>query len=405
MTTFISNLKLLQHSFWSLNKPNLAINTDITNSIYKYCNQSNKSNCKLRLLILNINHFNEFKFDKILGYINQFKPNICWFIEAWRPINNLYGFNKYISNDIYMNHLFIRSDLCRNRVLKTIEFGFQFEDLCFRYIPPNIRKDFRVKLSNNEFGDFNFLSNQNWLNNEGFFYELRMDKPGGMGFKTQYDIGYNFINWSKDHKGIFIEFKDYWVKYLKADANKIKYAIDNILLKKDDDNIDYIWKNTDNYKQPISNKIINPVKEGLNFEPWFELYKHNCPKISNGKLHNVYSKAYDINNRPYNLIINELKGRNNNVINKFVKINNNNSVFCSKTICLLKKDKQPDVITNLRPIQISPINMKIAEQSRNNLKDWLMKFSEDDRICAFNKGCSTFKAFEKFAVGIKFDFG
>ena len=69
-----------------------------------------------------------------------------------------------------MNHLFIRSDLCRNRVLKTIEFGFQFEDLCFRYIPPNIRKDFRVKLSNNEFGDFNFLSNQNWLNNEGFFY-------------------------------------------------------------------------------------------------------------------------------------------------------------------------------------------------------------------------------------------
>ena len=38
--------------------------------------------------------------------------------------------------------------------------------------------------------------------------------------------------------------------------------------------------------------------------------------------------------------------------------------FSSRIICLKKKDKEPDKVTNLRPIQVSPWTFKIAEQSR-----------------------------------------
>ena len=45
--------------------------------------------------------------------------------------------------------------------------------------------------------------------------------------------------------------------------------------------------------------------------------------------------------------------------------------FSSRTICLRKKDKEPDKVTNLRPIQVSPWTFKIAEQSRQKLKNWI----------------------------------
>lgn len=58
--------------------------------------------------------------------------------------------------------------------------------------------------------------------------------------------------------------------------------------------------------------------------------------------------------------------------------------FNSRTVFLRKKGKEPDRITNLRPIQISPWNFKIAEQSRKKLKDWLDQ-NTSDKCYAFKR--------------------
>ena len=58
--------------------------------------------------------------------------------------------------------------------------------------------------------------------------------------------------------------------------------------------------------------------------------------------------------------------------------------FSFRTVCLKKKGKEPDKVTNIRPIQISPWNFKIAEQSRTKLKLWIDQ-NTDDRCFAFKK--------------------
>lgn len=58
--------------------------------------------------------------------------------------------------------------------------------------------------------------------------------------------------------------------------------------------------------------------------------------------------------------------------------------FSSRAVCLRKKGKEPDKVTNLRPIQISPWNFIIAEQSRSKLKLWIHQ-NTDERCFAFKK--------------------
>ena len=50
--------------------------------------------------------------------------------------------------------------------------------------------------------------------------------------------------------------------------------------------------------------------------------------------------------------------------------------FSSRTVCLKKKGKEPDRVTNLRPIQLS--------QSRTKLKQWIDQ-NTDDRCLTFKK--------------------
>lgn len=49
----------------------------------------------------------------------------------------------------------------------------------------------------------------------------------------------------------------------------------------------------------------------------------------------------------------------------------------SRMIVLKKKDKPPDKVINLRAIQISPVHVRLLEQSCLNLKDWFIKRLKD----------------------------
>ena len=107
------------------------------------------------------------------------------------------------------------------------------------------------------------------------------------------------------------------------------------------------------------------------------------PIIRETTSRNIQSTALDINKFPIKTMI-KLTGRLNlykkqNLIKSFGWIQ-----FSSRTVCLRKKGKEQDKVTNLRPIQISPWNFKIAEQSRTKLKLWIDQ-NTDDRCFAFKK--------------------
>ena len=347
------------------------------------------------ILLLNINQLNNIKLQRIMELIKLYHPHIVWIMESWTYLKPIPGYNIFYTKDMYRNHLMIRSDILRNRTVKEIKYGFQVDELFFRYIPPNSKP---TELTQNEFGDFNLLSNK-WIRKTGMVNENRYGKLGGMGYKSQYNTIFRFIKFPSDHEGIIVQFLNTWKKYLIADRYKTKDAVENAVIT---GKLGYIYKNSANYKPPRdSHKIINPYKQNLTLEPWKQLYNHNpnkpdpreyTPIVSSNEINKINSKAYDINNQPVKYILEALIGKPKEIIQRFIEVNKVNK-FQTKTVCILKEGRKPDSVLNLRPIQVSPINFKLAEQSRIKLKEWMIK-NTDKRIYSFLPGKSTFTCFE-----------
>lgn len=149
-----------------------------------------------------------------------------------------------------------------------------------------------------------------------------------------------------------------------------------------------------------NSKIINPKKENLDFEPWKQLYHHNphkiisrnhVPEIHEKEIKEISSKAVDANKMPIKTILRMIKFRNFEEIKKIMQALKGK--FQSRTVCLLKKDKIPNSVNSLRPIQISPVNFKIAEQCRKKLKEWINS-KIDPRCYAFKPNSSCENLFE-----------
>ena len=381
---------------WDLKRIN-PINIDLLSKLDKYAARNNENiYLKPRILLANVNKISDDKIKTIKSIIDKSCIDIIWIMEIWYEPPQFNGFNAFTVSDVYKSTLYVRANLCRNRLIQEIPHGLRIDDLYFRYIKPNSNK---IDLYNNEFGDFNFRSNK-WIKNDNFAIEKRKGIPGGMGFRTDYNKEFYFIEFSKDHDIVIIEIKEVWKKYLLNDRFKLENEIDDIM---DKEKLGYIYKNSNKYKCPkINKKVVDPIRNNLDLRPWYKLYGHDPNKMDNkgykpipsdGNLHTIYSKAYDINNISNKMVLDILVKKNNNIREKFIKINEGE--FKCKTICLVKKGKEPDNVMNLRPIQVNPINFKIAEQSRSALKDWLIK-NTDERIYSFIPGLSCITFMNKF---------
>ena len=117
--------------------------------------------------------------------------------------------------------------------------------------------------------------------------------------------------------------------------------------------------------------------------------------------YNINSRAYDANNISNKMVIDILNKYDNKELTQQFVINNNRDAFESKVVCLRKKDKEANSILNLRAIQISPVNFKLAEQSRTKLKEWLISKS-DKRIFSFVPNSSCNDLFKNLKNDIEF---
>lgn len=375
-------------------------------AIIKYA-ERNTENLKVKPIILavNINHLTGPKIYELRDMFENFKPDIAWIMECWATPINFYGYNKFVDKTIYQNTLYIRSNLLRNRLVTNINYGFRLDNLHFRYIPPKSKS---TELFDEEFGDFNFRTNT-WINRKDFYMESRQLKEGGMGFKSALQNFFRFIKIRSDHAAIVVQISNEWIKFLRNDYYKLENNIEGL---ENSNQIGYFYKNSDNYSYPKRNngKLINPIRENLDLKPWKDLYKHDenkfnlgyKPTISDGHLHKIASRAYDVNNISNRMVLEILYDKPKYLAQKF--INALSGEFSSKTVCLTKKNKEPNSVLNLRAIQISPISFKIAEQTRTHLKDWLIKHT-DSRAIAFMPGRSVNDVFIEIKKYINWENG
>ena len=391
----------IKQANWSLKHNAIATDLIKTSAIYKYLSRGNEIlQIKPIIFCINCNKLNPLKFQELQDLIDEIRPDLAWIMEIWGQPPCFLGYNAFNDGSMQTNVLYVKSNVVRNRIVQKIPFGFRIEDLNFRYIPPRTSK--RVELLANEFGDLNFASNP-WINKKNFYQEF--GRRTGMGFSTIYSNFPRFFRVKSDHNAFVVQISSIWIKKLRNDRFKLENEINSLYRKT---KLGYIFKNTDNYTYPKCNndKIVNPIVNNLDLKPWMDLYKHGPkpnnenykPICSDGKLHKISSHAYDVNNISNKMVIDILYNKNNSLIQKFIEANDGK--FSSKTICLKKKDKIPDSVLNLRPVQVSPINFKLAEQSRGKLKDWLIK-NTDARILSFLPGKSTedmFKALRQYIL-------
>jgi len=310
--------------------------------------------------------------------IKNFNPHIIFLIECWKLYPELPNYVRLHTNDIYMNHIFIRSDIARNRPINRIPYGFRIEDIYFRYIKPHSKK---CELFQNEIGDFNFGSNK-WIKEKDineFYREQRTGKPGGLGFRLNKDKEYGFYTIDSDHKALWIEIKEFWNKNLVADKRKLANAIDAIMIDNATD-FKYFYKSQNNLRYRINNDIINP--NTFNLEDWRKLYKDKPNKLDkqsnklgfsiNQDLKPYGTKAYDANNRPTKLITDYIRKKtySNQNLEKFINVLNKDP--CNSRIICLKKNDEIKSLDDVRPISIMPISIKIKEHSRLDLKNKLI---------------------------------
>jgi hypothetical protein len=337
--------------------------------------------------------------------IKNFWPKFVWIMEPDNQIKNLTYYVKVKALDFHQSQLWIREDCYRGRNISRIPYGIQVDDLNFRYIPPKAKK--KCKFEENEIGDFNFRTHK-WINLH-LKCEKRFGIPGGLGIQTKYENTVSFIDFPTDHDALYCKLDRPIKQEREVDWIKLEYE----LTKADENPVTNIYKNKlpknkEFKEQRLNSSIINPITKHLDLKDWLELYGHNIMKCANsnykvklslGDPRNIISKAKDINGISIQKFIKMAKNYNaaqrQIMVNKLCKMR-----FDTRVVCLKKKGKPPDKVKNLRPIQISPIQFKMAEQSRTHLKSWLEKRT-DPRFYAFIPGKDIFgllrKIMNKFA--------
>ena len=284
-----------------------------------------------------------------------------------------------------MNHLYIRTDMLRNRNINKIDNAFIFNDLLFRYFPPNNKK---TNLFDNEFGDFNFMSNK-WIDINNFITENKYGKQGGIGFKTLYSYKYEFIKSKSDHDILIIQLNNPLTKNLLADHNKLVDCLERHIKFNTNDKRFYKY-----HGFFPNSKSVNP---GLfKLDEYKQSYGHN--KNKNLKNYDIQidkqidqffgTYAYDDNNIPNKLI-------NKFIVNKDINIQNNileffsekDNKFNARMISFLKKGYKLNSINDIRSNAILPTTMKIAEKTRYILKDKIEE-NLDKRLFGFRKNRS-----------------
>lgn len=332
------------------------------------------------ILVANVdgNHRNK---DHIEDLVLSLNPMFVWLIDTRKSWSAPADYHAICERNYHRNCLWIRNDIVRGRVISRIEHGIQVDNIAFRYIEPATPRE-NITWKEIEIGDFNFLSNK-WIDLENITVEWRKNKPGGLGCATKKKFKFKFYAIESDHDAMWIKLKGKIKSQRIIDKVKLSKALTdavNNIINKDIYKVDRRWENHDRVKLiKESNKIVDPVKNNLDLDPFKILYKDNPHKfvpnyyttrIRENSWRMINSKALDINQFPIRNMIYELSKCNTeqkqNVLKCFGWIK-----FSSRTVCLKKKGKEPDKVTNLRPIQISPWTFKIAEQSRTKLKNWI----------------------------------
>lgn len=345
------------------------------------------------ILAANVNG-NHGTREHIEDLVNSLHPMFIWLIDTRKSWHAPSNYHTIEERNFHQNTLWIRNDILRGRIISRTQYGIQVDNIAFRYITPNAPKE-NIHWKEVEVGDFNFLSNK-WINLTNLTVENRKGKPGGLGCATKKKIKVKFYKTKSDHDIMWLKIKGRIKSQKMIDKAKLDKALSDAVIggiNKDIYKLDNRWDNDDRIKIiKESNKLIDPVKNNLDLNPFRTLYKENpsknvpefyYPKIRETNWKKIHSKALDINGFPIRNMI--LKLRNCNLIEKQRIIQCFGWIkFSSRTVCLLKKGKEPDKVTNLRPIQISPWNFKIAEQSRQKLKMWIEN-NTSSKCYAFKK--------------------
>jgi len=340
---------------------------------------------------VNAQHRHNSEVNKI---VDKYQPMFVFIMEPYIHWNPPSSYHALYCNNLYRNSLWIRNDIRKGKTISRINYGIAVDNIAFRYIPPNTKPQ-KFPLYDMEIGDWNLLSNK-WINvNRRINCECRNGKPGGICAITNFPIKCTYHNIKSDHAAIFADITMKIKPKLKTDYWKLNKALEKGvvgIVDKDIFTYDRRWKTDRQLVIKENNKIINPVARNLDLQPYYELYKHQnskavpdwyVPKISEPTAKIIQSKAEDINQIPIRSMIKLTKNLNVDQKNELMK-SFGWTKFETRTICLKKKDKEPNKVTNLRPIQISPWNFKIAEQSRTKLKEWLDS-NTDSRCYAFKK--------------------
>lgn len=331
---------------------------------------------------------------RINNFVAKYQPMFVFIMEPYVHWNPPASYHAIYCNNLYRNTLWIRNDIRKGKVISRINYGIAVDNLAFRYIPPNTKQQ-RFPLYDVEIGDWNMLSNK-WLKtNRTITCECRNNKPGGICIVTNAKTNCTFHDIKSDHSAIFASINIKIRPKLKTDYWKLNKALEKGvqgIVDKDIFTYDRRWKDDRQLVIKENNKVINPIAKNLDLQPYYDIYKHQSskavpdwyvPKISEPTSKVIQSKAEDINQIPIRSMI-KLTQRLNTEQKNVLMHSFGWTKFETRTICLRKKDKEPDKITNLRPIQISPWNFKIAEQSRAKLKEWLDS-NTDKRCFAFKK--------------------
>jgi len=348
----------------------------------------------ISILVANVNgvHRNN---SKVLDLVQQLCPMFVYVIEPYSHWNPPPDYHAIYSEGFYHNVIWIRNDLRKNMTISRIRFGYKIDNIAFRYIPPATPKEEDMHLEEIEVGDWNFLSNK-WIDvNRTIKCEKRNGKPGGTAILSDLPNTTKFVDGDSDHNYMYTVIDAKIKPKKKVDYHKLVTALEDAqrnVVNKDVYKIDRKWKNERKLIVKADSKLVNPVASNLPLDPYYELYNHKeskfvpnwyYPKINSEASRKIQSKAEDVNNFPIRNMITLLskleQERKQQVLKMFGWIK-----FASRTVCLKKKDKIPDRVTNLRPIQISPWSFKIAEQSREKLKTWLDQ-KTDVRCYAFKK--------------------
>jgi hypothetical protein len=329
----------------------------------------------------NLCGFSDIKRCFIINLINTYNLDIIWLIDCRRKISNIKGFSAIYSDDPLINVLLIRNSLVSADTVKEIEYGLSFAGISFRYIRPNENVSY-INWTSKEIGDFNWLSHK-WIK-LNFNLEERNGKPGGMGTNIENPI---FINsFKSDHDVVIVRTKFEWTPKVNVGYYQLENAMNYAAQTKfwrpifGRSNLNFIEKDERYKDNSRQSKIINLKDYNLNLDVWYNLYNHDNNKYIKwkenintlSKLEIINSKALDVNKICARLAI--------QIFNKFNSKQKENLLYAwnvlkrqTRAIALRKKDREIHSVGDTRLIQIYPVQLKIQENARIQLRKWLEK--------------------------------